>query len=129
MEPQRLLVDTSVFIDYFRKRNKSKSVFYELSLYHPIATSVVSYFEILAGAKEHDGPFLDEMFTHIQILEFTEKGAHIAAELYQTLRKTNKLIEFRDLFIAATALDHDCVLATLNQKHFVRIPNLRLYSV
>lgn len=41
-------------------------------------------------------------------------------------RKKNKIIEFRDIFIAATAITNDMPLSTLNIKHFERIDGLEL---
>lgn len=41
-------------------------------------------------------------------------------------RKKNKIIEFRDIFIAATAITNDMPLSTLNVKHFERIDDLEL---
>ena len=35
-------------------------------------------------------------------------------------RKKNKIIEFRDIFIAATDITNDMPLSTLNVKHFER---------
>lgn len=129
MDNQWLLVDTCLFIDYFRKKNKAKSLLYELSLQYRITTSAVSYFELYAGAKERDFEFLNHMFQKIQILPFTAVNARKAAEIYQILRRENKIIEFRDIFIAATAIFHEFSLATLNQKHFQRIPELKLFPV
>jgi len=50
----------------------------------------------------------------------------IAAEVYHDLRKRNKMIEFRDLFIAATAIAHDLPVLTLNKKHFERIKGIEI---
>lgn len=52
--------------------------------------------------------------------------AKIASEIYLDLRAKNKLIEFRDILIAATALQHTMPLATLNRKHFERVEGLKL---
>ena len=41
-------------------------------------------------------------------------------------RKKNKIIEFRDIFIAATAITNDMPLSTLNIEHFERIDDLEL---
>jgi len=56
-------------------------------------------------------------------------AAEKAAEIYRDLKTQNKGIEFRDLFIAATALRNDCQLVTLNRKHFSRIDILSLVVV
>lgn len=123
------MIDTTVFIDYFRKKNKSNSLFYDVSVHYRIATSAICYFEICAGAKEKDVEFLNTLFQKMNILSFSTAEAKKAAQLYQMLRRNNKLVEFRDLFIAATALFHDLTLVTLNQKHFTRIPGLKIYPV
>ena len=60
------------------------------------------------------------------ILPFTGNAAEKAGKIYISLRAENKVIEAKDLFIAATALSHDYPIMTLNVKHFDRIPNLNL---
>jgi len=40
------------------------------------------------------------------------------------LRQQNKMIEFRDIFIAATCLVNDLPVKTLNLKHFERIDGI-----
>ena len=47
-------------------------------------------------------------------------------EIYLSLKSENKLIEIKDLFIAATALSHSLPLMTLNVKHFDLIEELRI---
>jgi len=46
--------------------------------------------------------------------------------VYLDLRRKNKLIEFRDILIASTALLFDIKIATLNRKHFDRIEKLEI---
>jgi predicted nucleic acid-binding protein len=42
------------------------------------------------------------------------------------LRKENLLIEFRDIFIAATCLVNHLPIKTINKKHFERIKGLEI---
>ncbi|MGN7205873.1 type II toxin-antitoxin system VapC family toxin [Pedobacter sp. SAFR-022] len=49
-----------------------------------------------------------------------------AAELYHKLRLSNQMIEFRDIFIAATCLVHELPIITFNKKHFERIDGLKM---
>jgi tRNA(fMet)-specific endonuclease VapC len=127
LDDQWILADTSIFIDYFRKKNKQKALLYHLSNQFVISSSAVCFFEVYAGAKEQDLDFVRTMFNNIHIFPFDTEIAKKASELYQQLRKKNQLIEFRDLFISSTALVHNLSLATLDKKHFGRIPQLRLY--
>ena len=59
-------------------------------------------------------------------LPFAKAVAEKAAIIYQELKKENKVIEFRDIFIAATALVHDMPVLTSNKKHFTRVKGLKL---
>ena len=75
MEYSRILIDTSIFIEYLRKKNKKKTHLFKI----PDPTIIV-------------------------ISAIT--------------------LEFRDIFIAATAITKKIPIKTLNKKHFIRINNL-----
>lgn len=50
-------------------------------------------------------------------------------ETYNYLKQTNQFIGFQDLIIGTTALHYRLPLATLNHKHFSRIPELELVDL
>ncbi len=64
----------------------------------------------------------------LPILELDTDNAMQAAEIYHQLRRSNQMIEFRDIFIAAICIAHELPLYTLNTKHFERIASLKLYT-
>ena len=45
------------------------------------------------------------------------------------LKAKNRLIEFRDIFIAATAHQHNLPIATLNGKHFECVAQITLIEL
>jgi predicted nucleic acid-binding protein len=47
-----------------------------------------------------------------------------AGFIYQDLRRRGNMIEVTDILIAATALENDLPIKTLNTSHFQRIPGL-----
>jgi len=49
-----------------------------------------------------------------------------AAQIYHSLKSNNQLIEFRDIFIAATCVVNDQPIVMLNKKHFQRIREIKL---
>ena len=89
--------------------------------------SVVTLFELYAGAttdlKRSD---VDKISTWIKPVDLDVAIANKAAAYYRELKTRNRNVEFRDLFIAATATHHGFQLATLNTKHFQRIKDLAL---
>jgi tRNA(fMet)-specific endonuclease VapC len=64
----------------------------------------------------------------LSILAFDSACVDAVIEIYQSLKVSNQLIGLPDIFIAATAITHNLPLLTLNQKHFARISNLKLYT-
>lgn len=91
--------------------------------------SVITLFELYAGAT-NDAKWNDviRLTEDLSILPFTKRISELSAKISLDLRKRNKIIEFRDIFIAATAIDKNIPLKTLNTKHFNRIRNLELFS-
>lgn len=89
--------------------------------------SVLTLYELLMGAtnegKRKDIQLLTE---DLVILPFNEEVAWKASTIYHQLRRDNSMIEFRDLFIAATCLSHNLKILSLNKRHFTRIKGLEL---
>ena len=78
MEYNRVLVDTSIFIDYFRKENKLKTKLYLLQKEnYKITTSAICYFEYMSGSKNVD--FDKLLFKYIEIFTFDKNQAYIAS--------------------------------------------------
>jgi tRNA(fMet)-specific endonuclease VapC len=47
-------------------------------------------------------------------LLFDKNQAYVASQIFQTLKRKNMLIEFRDILIASSSIVHNIPLATLN---------------
>ena len=71
---------------------------------------------------------IDDFIDGLTLLEIDHATTLTFARTKAALRRAGTLIEDFDLVIAATALRHDLTLVTNNQRHFSRIPNLRLES-
>ena len=127
MEYSRILVDTSIFIEYLRAKTKENTTLFKLPNDSILFISTVTLFELFAGAtdqqKWNDIKILTE---DLPILPFTIELAKHAAKVYQELKKQNQIIDIRDIFIASTALINNLPVATLNIEHFSRISGLNL---
>ena len=127
MAEKTVVVDTSIWIDFFRKVDKSKTRLVELSLqYSEIAIASVTEFEIYSGGTLQQLPFWTGLLTEVIVLPFDSKAAHIAVNVQRELKRQRKSIEKADLFIAATAIANNLPLDTLNRKHFDKIGQLTL---
>ena len=63
----------AILIDYYRKKNKSKTKFVQLSTKYNFSISVVTKLEILVGVNPEQRIFWQEVFQKMKILPLTEK--------------------------------------------------------
>jgi predicted nucleic acid-binding protein len=129
MESSSILIDTSVLIDYFRKKSKGNTLLYSLSLKYSFAISTITEFEFLVGLSDKHLEFAGKLFKNFLILPFDSRCAKAATKIYNNLKSKNHLISPPDIFIAATAIANNLSFATLNLKHFERITNLELIAL
>ncbi len=130
MENEIVCLDTSILIDLYRKKAKEKSAFFQLTgKFSLFATSVITEYEIMVGATSEQIPFWNDFFSRVTVLPFDKRANQEAISIYKQLKQTSKLIELPDLFIGATAVANKLKIATLNKKHFERIPGLELIDL
>ncbi|VEN73816.1 conserved hypothetical protein [Candidatus Desulfarcum epimagneticum] len=92
--------------------------------------SSVTLFELKCGAKtEKHSKDIGKLLKWIETIPFDNEIAEIASIIYQRLKLKHKLIEFRDIFIAATAISENLCVATLNIKDFERIKDIDLIKI
>jgi tRNA(fMet)-specific endonuclease VapC len=129
MEDEKLIIDTSILIDYFRKTDKENSrLVHHFRKYQKIYISSITEFEIFNGATEAHKEFWNKMLTQIVVLDFDSMAAREAARIVSELKPKRKSIDKPDLFIAATAIIHEMTFDTLNTKHFKHIDRLKLLT-
>ena len=129
MAEKKLMVDTSLLIDYFRKTDKNNArLVNHFKTYGNLYISSITEFEVLNGAKQLQLEFWDGMLPRFTILDFDSKAARQAAAITEQLKSKRKNIDKPDLFIAATAIAHGLHFDTLNIKHFTHIDDLLMLT-
>ncbi len=130
MDNRDILVDTSIFIEFLRKKNKQNSRLWKVKEKgFNCVISTVTVFELYAGAltPRHIND-LKKLLKWVEIAPFTREVAEESAEIYKELRKKNQLIEFRDIFIGATSIVLNIPIITFNEEHFRRIKGIGIYQ-
>lgn len=123
----KLLLDTSIIIDFLRRKDKRESLFYQISE-DDLYISIISHTELFAGKSIWENKdarnMLSDVFSGIKIIPLTEdiseKAGYIRAH-----NQSNSLI---DSIIAATSIISDCSMVTLNTKDFEQIEGINFYS-
>lgn len=127
MAGEIVLLDTSILIDYYRKKNKSRTQWIALvRAGHGFAISFVTKYEIYTGATPGQLEFWNGILSGIPVLALNETTVDTAVEVNRELKRKRKQIHLADLFIASTGIANRLPLATLNTMHFERISALEL---
>jgi predicted nucleic acid-binding protein len=130
MANTRILVDTSIIIDFLRKKNKEASLLWNIKDTAECFMSSITLFELLSGAKtERHFEDIQKLTKWIESVYFDDHLAEVAASIFRDLKRRNQLIEYRDMFIAATAKAYNFHIATLNRDHFQRIDDLAFLNI
>lgn len=124
---KKILVDTSIIIDFLRKKDKHTALFFQLAS-EDLYVSMISHTELYAGKsvweKKDARQELETLFFGITILSLdkaiSEKAGYLKAH--------SPDISLIDCIIGATALVNNMEVATLNKKDFCRFEKIKLYS-
>ena len=121
-----ILVDTNIFIEYYKNNPMICSVLEHISP-KEIAVSDVVCAELYFGARNTQelADIVADM-EKLTVLTISPKISRLAVDLIKQYCLSHRL-KLPDAQIAATAILHDAELFTLNRKDFAYIPNLRLY--
>ncbi|MFY9615996.1 MAG: type II toxin-antitoxin system VapC family toxin, partial [Candidatus Dormiibacterota bacterium] len=69
---------------------------------------------------------IETVLATLPVVSFDEAAAYRYGVVRADLERMGRRLDDPDLRIASVALAHDLVLVSGNQKHFTRIPELRL---
>jgi len=128
-----VLIDTSVLVDAERRGTRLEAV----AGGEDRAISVVTASELLHGVhravdatvRMRRLAWVERVLARLDPLPI---GLHVArahAEIWARLEADGALIGAHDLWIAATALAHGMRVATVNARHFERVPGLEVLAV
>ena len=126
---KKLLLDSSVIIDFLRIKDKSSSLFYKCTLEDSkFLTSIVTHTELYSGKsvwenKEAYGE-LGIIFENVEIVSLTREISVYAGEI-----RAKYDLDLIDAIIASTAIQLKIPLVTFNIKHFSRVKNLSLFDI
>jgi len=132
-----VLLDTSVLIAHERGTWDSPAFLENVVGSNRAVISVISVTEFYEGVlrattaarQEVRRSFFESLMAAYEVIPIGVEDALTHARTKESLRREGISIGPHDLFIAATCLQHDLALATLNSAEFSRIPTLRLAPV
>jgi predicted nucleic acid-binding protein len=125
----KLVIDTSILIDYLRNGSKGEEFFENKTVDQQFFLPTIVLFELFSGESTQNQDTVGKIRKFIRYfprIELTESIAKKAGEIY---RDIDKHLDVPDYIIAASAFEIHAQVVTLNQKHFQKIPGLNLYAL
>lgn len=125
---KKVLLDTSILIDFLRRKKKTDSLFVRLlQQQYQLYISIVTHTELFSGKKIWEN---EKLHSEIEILC---SGLHILPLETEISKKAGKIraqnnTTIMDAIIAATAINHGLSLVTLNLKDFENIEEIFLHK-
>ncbi len=114
-----LLLDTTVLIDVLRaKKNRRAWLAALVQDGHLLATAAVNIAEVYGGMRANEEQGTAEFLRGIHCYPMTEQIARRAGAIKQHWAAKGRTLSLTDTMVAATALEHDLVMATDNRKDF-----------
>lgn len=121
------MLDTSVLIEFYRKKNKTKSFFFELTQdYTHFVVSAITEYEIYIGSNPEQDNFWNSFFEQLTVLPFVSGTSQIAVKIAKEIKQNGMQLDIPDLLIGATALENNLPIATFNSKHFKLIEGIEI---
>ena len=123
-----IVADTDVLIDFLSSHEPVASrVASGIAAPAGLVTTVVSRFELLAGARGgKQDRVVRQLLEALSILDLDSRGADCAAQVRRDLERAGASIGMADSLIAGIVLRHGGQLLTRNRRHFERVEGLRL---
>ena len=125
MSADKILIDTSVCIEYFR--SKSSSVAQKVDRFlekDEICVPKIVIAELIQGSKsKKELSIIEDFFDAFHIIDQKEDSWIRAGNLSYRLKKKGKNINLFDCYIAVIAQEYGCTIFSLN-RHFKEIQTL-----
>ncbi len=135
-----LILDSSVIIAAERKQQTVEDLLTSVGQAFgevEIAVSAVTLAELMHGVARANTPaiqaarraFVDALKKHVPVHPITDSTAEIAGQISGEQAAKGITLPVDDLLIGASAIEQGYAVATLNTRHFQKIPGLQVLSL
>lgn len=129
MTNQKILVDTSIWIDYFKSNPDVVDFMEKHMLENNVCIVGIIASELIQGIKsEKEREIIRSNLDAINYIDMKFKDWIKTGDLSCSLRKSGLTIPLTDIAIAAAAIKNDLLIVT-RDNHFKQIPGLNITSL
>ncbi len=127
----RYMLDTDICSYVIRERPLEVFEKFKKVEVNQLCISTVTYAELIYGVEHSSSrkinrPIIDDFVRHLDIIAWDEEAAEHYGKIRAFLRVKGNIIGSMDMMIAAHVRSRNMILVTNNDKHFKRVPKLRI---
>jgi predicted nucleic acid-binding protein len=123
-----VIFDTSIIVDASRKKQEALDLIESYMGKEKIATTVISKYEMLRGATEHDSSFVSQLLEKFVIYDFEDYVVKEVVNAYKKLAQKGKMINELDIIIAGITLANNETLIT-KDKDFINFESEKIIVI
>jgi predicted nucleic acid-binding protein len=123
-----VIFDTSIIVDASRKKQEALDLIESYMGKEKIATTVISKYEMLRGATEHDSSFVSQLLEKFVIYDFEDYVVKEVVNAYKKLAQRGKMINELDIIIAGITLANNETLIT-KDKDFINFESEKIIVI
>lgn len=125
------MLDTDICSYIIRERPIAVFEHFETLKMDQLCISVITYAELIYGvehssSKKINRSIVDQFVKHLNIIDWDKKAAEHYGNIRKFLQADGNVIGAMDMMIAAHARSQKMILVTNNEKHFKRVPKLKV---
>ncbi len=125
------MLDTDICSYIIRERPIEVFEHFETLKMDQLCISVVTYAELIYGvehssSKKINKSIVDQFVKHLSIIDWDKKAAEHYGNIRVLLQVKGNVIGAMDMMIAAHARSQKMILVTNNERHFKRVPKLKV---
>ncbi len=129
MDYERICLDTCVLIGYLKGRLPEAEAVEKAIKESVCYVTTITVYELLFGvARSRKTIGEDALLGLMTVLPLTEEAAKRSAYLHADLIHRNQDIGVKDVLIAALCMEHTLPILTTNERHFSRVPHLKVVT-
>jgi len=121
-----IILDTDVLIEVFDRRSEKgdEALGRILESGDSISITAINLHELMYGLQKYAKPVGEVL--QLPVLNYTKEDARLSARLELMAEKVGAPVRRTDAMIAATTINNEATLYTLNLKHFKPLKSLGL---
>jgi predicted nucleic acid-binding protein len=112
------LLDTGILLRHLRGRKAVVRLMRGLGSKNRLSISVITRAEVGAGIRYDEDRATRRLLSRLDTLSADQRTADLAGDLIRRIRSQGRTLHLADALIAATAIQHNLTLVTLNRGDF-----------